>query len=232
MIDLIKNVWNGNKQIIRNVNWLLMDRVLQLTIGLLVGVFVTRYLGPTEYGRLVYATTFVGMFSCLYNFGEGSLLVKWFVTERENENEIIGTDFVLKVFGAIFSAIVVVFVASVFESDAQMRDIIMIISVANLFKAADIFDYWFQARMQSKYVVIAKSISLIIMSGVKVLLVVNHCSVWYFAWCIGGDYLITACVYFYFYYKRGGRVANWHYSKSIYSTACVIWVDGNALYAN
>jgi len=43
-----------------NTSWLLAERILRMTVALLVGVYVARYLGPERFGLLSYANSFVG----------------------------------------------------------------------------------------------------------------------------------------------------------------------------
>jgi polysaccharide transporter, PST family len=42
----------ARRQIVGNAAWLLSDRVLRLGVGLIVGVWVARYLGPVQFGLL------------------------------------------------------------------------------------------------------------------------------------------------------------------------------------
>ena len=40
-------------KIVDNIGWLFFDKVLRMGVGLLVVVWVARYLGPQEFGSLV-----------------------------------------------------------------------------------------------------------------------------------------------------------------------------------
>ena len=48
--------------IVDNIGWLFIDRFLRMGVGLLVGVWVARYLGPAQFGMLNYALAFVALF--------------------------------------------------------------------------------------------------------------------------------------------------------------------------
>ena len=45
----------GLRQVISNIAWLFTDQILQMGLGLVVGLWVARYLGPEQYGLLNYA---------------------------------------------------------------------------------------------------------------------------------------------------------------------------------
>jgi len=54
---------------IANTCWLFADRLLRMGVGLLVGVWVARYLGPAGYGLLSFAGSYVMLFSALAFLG-------------------------------------------------------------------------------------------------------------------------------------------------------------------
>jgi len=52
----------GLLKILGNIGWLSLDKVLRMGVGLFVGVWIARYLGPEQFGQLSYAITFVALF--------------------------------------------------------------------------------------------------------------------------------------------------------------------------
>jgi len=52
----------GFKKYFFNTGWLMLDKIARLILGLFVGVWVARYLGPANYGVLSFALSFVGLF--------------------------------------------------------------------------------------------------------------------------------------------------------------------------
>ena len=59
----------GFRKYFANTSWLLGERVLRMAVSLVVGIYVTRYLGPERFGLLSYALSFVWLFSALASFG-------------------------------------------------------------------------------------------------------------------------------------------------------------------
>ena len=51
----------GFQRYLRNTSWLFVDRVVRLAAVLVSSIFITRYLGPSLFGELNYASAFVGM---------------------------------------------------------------------------------------------------------------------------------------------------------------------------
>ena len=56
------------RKIINNAGWLLFDKFARLVFGLLVGVWVARYLGPATYGDLAYVITMISFFQVIALF--------------------------------------------------------------------------------------------------------------------------------------------------------------------
>ena len=63
-------------KILDNIGWLFFDKVLRMGVGLLVGVWVARYLGPEKYGLFNFAAAFVGMFIAVSGLGLQSIVVR------------------------------------------------------------------------------------------------------------------------------------------------------------
>ena len=59
----------GFRKYFFNTGWLFAEKVLRMAVGLFVGVWVARYLGPSLYGLLNYAGAFVGLFSAFATLG-------------------------------------------------------------------------------------------------------------------------------------------------------------------
>ena len=65
-------------------------------------------------------------------------------------------------------------------------------SLTLVFKAFNVFDYWFQSKLLSKYPSIIKCLSYIVMSVYKIFLLITNKSVVWFAFSLGVDALFIA----------------------------------------
>jgi len=57
------------RKIFLNSGWLFFDKVIRLIMGLIVGAWTARYLGPENYGLLNYANAFVAIYAAIITFG-------------------------------------------------------------------------------------------------------------------------------------------------------------------
>lgn len=162
----------GVQRVAVNVIWLLADRIVRLGVGLLVSVWVARYLGPQLFGVYNYAIAFVGLFGFVSTLGLDSIVVRDIVHAPQDANEILGTAFTLKLIGATLTVIVTISTVSLFRSnDPAMPLLVGLIAAGTLFQAFDAIDFWFQSQIQSKYTVYARNAAFLIISLVKVVLI-------------------------------------------------------------
>ena len=106
------NSHEGFKRYFANTSWLFAEKIIRLVIGLFVGVWVARYLGPAKYGLLNYVQAFVGLFSAFATLGLDGIVVRELVKDENKKDLLLGTAFWLKVVGA-FVMLIMLGVAAV-----------------------------------------------------------------------------------------------------------------------
>jgi len=72
----------GFMRYFRNTSWLMGERILRMGVGLFVGIWVARYLGPEQFGLLSYAQSFVFLFTAIATLGLDGIVVRELVTVR------------------------------------------------------------------------------------------------------------------------------------------------------
>ncbi len=160
------------QKIVGNTGWLFVDKVVRMGVGLFVGVWVARYLGPEQFGLLNYAGAFVALFATFATLGLDGIVVRDIVRDPENKNEILGTAFILRLIGGLATlALTFVSVALLHSTDRLTRWLVVIIATGTIFQAFDTIDYWFQSQTQSRYAVIAKNSAFLFTALLKVVLI-------------------------------------------------------------
>lgn len=171
--------------VLANTGWLFADRAVRMGIGLFVGVWVARYLGPERFGIYSYAIAFVALIGFLGALGLDGIVVRDLVRKPSEAPEILGTAFGLKLFGGVAGAgIINVAIALLRPGDHLARGIVAIISAGLVLQSFDTIDYWFQSRVRSRNVVIARNGAFFIISLMKVGLILAGASVVAFAWAV------------------------------------------------
>src|SRR6056297_2575067 len=103
LLSKIKTVFHhqGFKKYFFNTGWLMAVRVLRLVVGLFVGVYVARYLGPDKFGILSFAMSFVAQFGAFAKLGLDGIVVRNAVQDPDSRDELLGTAFGLRVIGGL-----------------------------------------------------------------------------------------------------------------------------------
>lgn len=181
------------QKILGNVGWLVGDKILRMGVGLLVGVWIARYLGPERFGQLNYALAFVALFSPIAALGLDGITVRELVRTPEQKDEILGSVFVLKLMSGGVAFLGAFAVISVMHTaERQTHWLVIIIAAGMIFQAFDVADLWFQSHVQSRITVIAKNTAFLVLSVVKVWLILTRADVVAFAWAATAEIFLGA----------------------------------------
>jgi O-antigen/teichoic acid export membrane protein len=192
----------GFMKYFKNTSWLFAEQILRMIVGLFVGIWVARYLGPEKFGLFSYAQSFAGLFTVIATVGLNGIVVRELVKDESRRDELISTAFWLKLMGA-FSVLIILAIAINFTSnDSDINSLVFIIASATIFQSFNVVDMYFQSKVLSKYIVYANVVSLLLSSIVKIILILNEAPLIAFAWVILFDSFVLASGFVYFYIKN------------------------------
>ena len=198
------------QDILKNTGWLVIDKVGRMGIGLVVSVWVARYLGPQQFGMMNYAISFVALFMIFSYLGLDGIVVRELVKNPLDRREILGTAFVLR-----FSCGFVAFVLALLTikilrpGDELMFRVIAITAVLTITQAFDVIDMWFQSQVASKYTVLARSTAFLITTGVRVALILVKAPFIAFVWAAMVEYALSAAALAIVYQGREKLIQEW-----------------------
>jgi PST family polysaccharide transporter len=210
----MENIGPGLRKIIGNMGWLMVDRVVRMGMGLFVGVWVARYLGPIQFGSLNFAIAFVALFTTLGTLGLDGIVVREVLHDPEHTQEILGTTLMLRL-GAGFAAMAVSLATLkvIQPNDRQALLLVSILSFTLVFQAIDTIDSFFQSQVQSKITVWAKNSAFLIFAGIRVALIYRKAPVWMFAAAMTGEAALGAVGLVLGYRLSHGRILSWRCNK-------------------
>jgi len=192
----------GFMKYFKNTSWLLGEKILRMIVGLFVGIWVARYLGPEQFGLFSYAQAFVGLFTAIAGLGLDSIIVRELVKDPTKQAVLLGTAFYLKLIGASLVLLALAGAVTLSHQDSLTTWLIFIIASATVFQSFNIIDFFFQAKVLSKYVVYVNIISLLISSFVKIGLILTNASLIAFAWVILFDSVILMLGFVYYFQRH------------------------------
>jgi polysaccharide transporter, PST family len=169
-------------KIIANTFWLMADNILRMGVGLIVGVWVARYLGPSQFGLINYAISIAGMFSVIARAGLDEIIIRDLVRDTASKDEILGTGFAVKLAsGSLAFVLSVCTILSIPSKDPSTPLLVSIIALSLVFQSLDTIDLWFQSQVRSKNTVYAKNVAYLTIAAVKILLITQKAPLMAFA---------------------------------------------------
>jgi O-antigen/teichoic acid export membrane protein len=206
----------GFMKYFKNTSWLMVEKVLRMGVGLFLGVWIARYLGPEQFGLLSYVQSFVFIFAAIATLGLNGILVRELVKDETQRDVLLGTAFVLKLIGAILILPVLAIAVQLTSNDAYTNLLVFIIASATIFQSFNVIDFYFQSKVLSKYVALANAVSLGVSSIVKIVLILNKAPLIAFAAVTVFDMTVLS-VGLIFFYKKASllKLMNWRFEWEI-----------------
>lgn len=201
------------RNIILNTGWLLADKVLALGVGLVVSVWMARYLGPEQFGLLNFCIAFVSLFAVVSKLGLDGIVVRDLVRLDPFKGELLGTAFVLKLIGGflIVGATVPV-IMNLRPNDYMIWVFIAIISSAAVPRAFEVIDFWFQAQVRSVYSVFSRQAAFLVVAMLKAALILAKAPLIFFVLALFIESVLGAVGLIVAYLYRGCRIRAWRIS--------------------
>ncbi len=205
----------GLQKIFGNTSWLLGESALRMSINLLVGVWLARYLGPSSFGTYNYALSLVSLFGPISALGLNGIVTRDIVRNPQEDKEILGSAFILRLIASFISLVVVVGSYWLLHSeDDQIKVLIFILSIGNLFSAFQVIDFWFQSKVLSKYVVVSRTATLLVGTAAKIFLIATKAPLIAFIVVSATEIIILGINLTIAYRIRGGTIVEWRLNFS------------------
>jgi O-antigen/teichoic acid export membrane protein len=213
LVDKIKKQNPNIFKFITNTWWLSADYFFRLLLGLVVGAWVARYLGPANYGKLTYAATFVAFFSGITKLGLDGICVRNIIRYPDKTDDILGTSFILKIGSGVLTTLLSGLISYLlFPKDLLATLMVVIISTGTLFFSFDVIDFWFQSNLQSRNTVLSKGTAYIIVASLRILFILLKLPLIYFTLAILLENVVGALFLLLAYRISRRRVKQWTFS--------------------
>jgi O-antigen/teichoic acid export membrane protein len=194
------------RQAINNSFWLSCDQFFRMAAGLVVGVWMARYLGPERYGWLNYAIAIVGVVQSATSLGINSVVVRELVLQPGEAAPIMGTAFSLRASGALFG--VVACIAIAFwrgQSQPQVEGLIIVVALQMVLQLGDVMDLLLQARRESRVSGWIRMVSCLCGSLLRLGLILGRAPLIWFAAATIVDFGLNSVGWWWVARRRGWR---------------------------
>ncbi|MGE4170688.1 MAG: flippase [Candidatus Margulisiibacteriota bacterium] len=135
-----------------NSGWLLLDKLTRLVGGLIVGIWVARYLGPNAYGIFGYALSLSGIVGVFGLLGLDAIMVRWLVRYPKHAGTLLGSALVIRLLATTLCMVGLGLWGFGFEQQLNLTGL-GLIGLGLLVQPATIFRFAFDAKLQSGTIV-------------------------------------------------------------------------------
>lgn len=188
MPDSIRRLLQGRpalQKLLGNGAWQIGDKVVRMGGGVLVSVYVARYLGPDDFGLFSFSLALTALFTSFAAFGLPTIVVRDLVMRPGERPAILASALLLRLLGAAVAVILTVGAILVLRpGDSRSALVVLVMTLSNVVQAWDIIDYDYQARMEARPVVVIRNVSFAASAVVRVGLVLAQASLIWFAWAM------------------------------------------------
>jgi len=206
---------SATRRVLANSGWLMLDKAVRAVLGVLVGAWVARHLGPSDYGNLAYVLAVVALFQAIANAGVDAIVVRELARTPDQAGDILGSALLLRFCAGALGWVVAVLGEASLTSDGT--DIVMLTAILGaslVFQAADVVDLWFQSQSESRRTVLAKLSVAIASAAVKVVLVLSDATLIAFAVVTAVEGMAAAAALC-LAYRRFSTNRQWKYRRDV-----------------
>lgn len=195
----------NKSKVVKNASWIIGIQIVKSLLGLVISMLTARFLGPSDFGLINYAASIVAFVTPIMYLGLNGVLVQEIVNTPEKEGEILGTSVTMTFLSSLLCVIgVISFAAAVNRGERETVIVCALYSMLLIFQSLELLNYWFQAKLLSKYASGVALFAYAVISGYKIYLLAAHKSIYWFALSNALDYMIIVIGLFIVYKRLGG----------------------------
>ena len=190
-------------RVVSNSAWIIAERLIQAGISFFIQIATINYLEPQTWGEIGYCTAFVNVFLCLSALGLEYVVIKELTAQPEDRDVIMGTAMGMRLVAGLLSVVSMVFLIGVTKKfDTGYMLIALLISLQLIFRLSDLIDFYFQSRLESKLVSLAKGVTYAIVACWKVYILAASKPKEYFAFSYALDAIVICVILLYLFFKN------------------------------
>ena len=203
------------QEVLNNTGWMMGDQIIRQVVGLLVGVWLARYLGPQLYGEFSFALAIVVIVTPVAMLALDNVAVRRLVQDPSGRDDVLGTSFILMTAGGVCAfglAMAAVFLVR--PDDRLVHWLVGILAAGSIFQACWAVEFWFSARLQWQFAGYAKTSAFLISSLLKISLILVHAPLIAFAWAGLAELAIGSAGLLVVYRWQGYAINRWRFNRS------------------
>lgn len=200
--------------VLRNAGWLWCERLVRLVSTFAVTAFVSRYLGPADFGTLSYAVAIVVVTAELANLGlGGGAFVRQLIERRERQGVLLGTALRLRTYGGLAAVgASLLAVVALNGPDRDLLVLVLLVSSRAVFRGSEIIALLYQAEGRMKSVALSGSAGIVASGLASLALVALEAPLWSFGLALALEPAVFAAAIRFGPLRSMVRAMEWRFS--------------------
>lgn len=180
---------------LKNIAWLLSDKVFKLSLGLFVTLVIANSMGSELFGHYNYILSIWFLMIPFATLGMDNNLTKEFVRSK---NKVVFTNaIVIKLLLSVIIFIIPFFIYLVNSDDVFLY--VAAVNVSYIFKSSDVIRYYWESKLENKLNAIIESITFFVANALKLYVVLYIPDVFYLIVIVLLEAVIYAMLVFFTY---------------------------------
>lgn len=198
---------NLKNRFAKNAFWIMFGRIFQIVLTFVTTMLITRYLGPTKYGEITYAYSYVALFIPIGVLGLNDIIVKELLDNKENNGEILGTTIVLRTISSILSIGIIYIVVKNMSDNKILPYLALLQSFSLIFQAYECIMYFYQSKLLAKKTGTIHMISYSLTAIFRIICLIIKKDIKWFAFAVSLDYIVIAILLISTYFIDGNKLS-------------------------
>lgn len=200
------------KGIFHNFSWLFFGRFGMQAIAGLMSIWIARHLGPNDFGLLMYVFAVVMFAEPFISIGTGNLIVRDLVAQPDQQKlaGILASGFTINAVGTglLFTGLQLMAWCRQWE-DARTGPLLGAMSLMLLPKSLQIFEFWFESRVKSRYTIFSQFSATVLGSVLRGVLILTSMPLIYYAYSFDIQAVLVAILLFVYFMRPGHSLGRW-----------------------
>lgn len=194
-----------------NFGWLAAERVVRLALGVLVGFWVARHLGPSRFGTLSFCLAVVTLLGFAPALGLEPVLRREIIRRPHEAGVLLATALRLRLIAGLVMFVLLLIGAQGASGwiSGEERRLLFVLGVLLFQPAFFVPDIWLQATLRAKYASVAQVTGIVAASTSRVVLILTDAPLIAYAAVFVGELIIVAAGLWWMARSQGLRPPPW-----------------------
>ena len=171
----------GLRLVLGTALWLQAEKIWQMGLGFVVGVWMARSLGPSDFGVWSLALAVASIAATLGRLGLDMIAMREYSVASGPVGRIVGSALVLRLLGTMgFAALAALIVALFLDVDSKLLPLLALILPAAVIRAPESIEYHHIVHGRGLRILLARGGVLTVGAALKIALIVTDAPLWTF----------------------------------------------------